>query len=166
MRKLSINECVTTCSTLTTYLSCNSVWVSFNSDLRGRFYFTFHWIYIIQTNVIYFERNLFILCLSMCQKIKETSLGKGFPCTPLLRQMIKNKLGKILLHLTPRIFLQFDAPHQNIWVATVSGWVLTVTYLADFILLFMEFIKFRPMWHFRKEFGYHLSVNVPENNRK
>ena len=41
----------------------------------------------------------------------------------------------MLLHLSPRIFLQFDAPHQNIWVATVSGWVLTVTYVADFILL-------------------------------
>ena len=35
------------------------------------FIFTFHWIYIIQNNVISFERNLVILCLSMCQKIKK-----------------------------------------------------------------------------------------------
>ena len=59
-----------------TYLSCISVWVNFNSDQHGWFYFTFHWIYIIQTNVISFERNLVILCLSICQKIKESSSGE------------------------------------------------------------------------------------------
>ena len=33
------------------YPSCNSVYLSFNSDLLVGFYFTFHGIYIIQTSV-------------------------------------------------------------------------------------------------------------------
>ena len=53
--------------TTSKYLSCYSVWVSFNCDLRGRFYFAFHGIYIIQTNVT-FSKGIWLSSVYQCAR--------------------------------------------------------------------------------------------------